>query len=68
MTTTQLIATILNNVPVSNYMVNDHRDHLQTNLVFENITVIGNIVLDDNKEHTPNLMNLDAESVKLTGR
>lgn len=62
------MVNILNDVPVSNYMRNDLEDQLTTNLIFENITVVGNIIVDESQQHVPDLIRLDAESVKLTGR
>lgn len=49
-------------------MLNNNEEKAPTNYYFENVTVLGNIVLDKNQLHTPDLAKIDREAVKTTGR
>lgn len=67
-TTSNFSTILLNNVAVDSYMVNNLDDKLVTDLVFENVSVFGNILINQNEAHFPDLEQLDLEAVKSTGK
>lgn len=49
-------------------MLNNNEPKPSTNYYFENATVLGNVILNKNKAHTPDLEKIEKEAVKTTGR
>ncbi|XP_017785532.1 PREDICTED: uncharacterized protein LOC108568764 [Nicrophorus vespilloides] len=66
-TAPHLSTEFLNTVPIRNYMVNDAEENGPTKYIFENATVTGNIIIDYNFQHTPDLLALSEKAVKLEG-
>ncbi|KAK9890079.1 hypothetical protein WA026_008891 [Henosepilachna vigintioctopunctata] len=67
LTTPHLQTKLLNGFEIRNLMLNNSSKILPTIFAFENVTFMGNILLDDEKIHTPNLMKINAESIKNNG-
>lgn len=62
-----LFTNKLNDVDFKQYMLNKDEDRFETNYHFENIAVLGNVLLNSKANHTPNFTKLEEESVKTTG-
>ncbi|CAH0562664.1 unnamed protein product [Brassicogethes aeneus] len=67
MTTSSLRTNLINNRNINQFMRNTDQPQAKTNFHFENITIAGNLILDDNQMHTPDLKKIDADGVKTTG-
>ncbi|KAL3289954.1 hypothetical protein HHI36_023337 [Cryptolaemus montrouzieri] len=67
LTTPHLQTKLLNGHGMFNYMMNNTNKTLPTNLAFDNVTFLGNVYLNSQKTHIPDLQKIDRESVKLNG-
>lgn len=67
-TTPHLTTRYLNNVKLNKYLLNNLEDKPSIKMYFENVTILGNVHLNKNETHVPNLEKLIEEAVKLNGR
>lgn len=63
-----LVTSSLNGVNLDDYMVQGVDNAKPAQFFFENITVFGNVILNETGEHKPDLKAIDAGSVKNSGR
>lgn len=63
-----LVTKSLNGINISDYMVQNVDNDKSGRFYFENVTVLGDVHLDQKKQHQPDLKAIDADSVKYFGR
>ncbi|RZC34014.1 uncharacterized protein BDFB_000847 [Asbolus verrucosus] len=62
-----IFTRFVNGINVDDYMLNSTHSQKFTKFYFEDVTVRGNVVLDPNEQHSPNLKRVQEESVKING-
>lgn len=67
MTTPRLFANFLNGVNVADYMINSNKTQKASKFYFENIRVKGNVILNKNHQHLPNLKEIQNTSLLTQG-
>lgn len=63
-----LVTKSLNGINIDDYMIQNVNNAKLANFYFENVTVFGNVHLDQKKQHKPDLKAIDTKSVKYFGR
>lgn len=63
-----LVTGSLNGINISDYVIQNINNVKPANFYFENVTVLGSVLLDHRKQHKPDLKAIDAGSVKYSGR
>lgn len=58
----------LNSIDIRDYMVQNVDNERSVHFYFENVTVFGDVFLNPEKEHCPNLKAIDSGSIKYSGR
>lgn len=65
--TPRLLTKFINDVAVDDLMVNSNTSKKYTKYHFDQIKITGDLMLNPNKIHTPDLNRLEEESVKMNG-
>lgn len=61
-------ADSLNGSPISQYMLTDSQKEIYpVNIIFEDADIYGDVILDANAKHSPNLKQTEKDSIKLKG-
>lgn len=65
--TSHVTTVFVNNVEVNDYMLNSTQQKKPTKFYFENVTIKGNVLLNPEEEHSPDLQRIQKESVRING-
>lgn len=63
-----LLTGALNGIDINDYMMQNRANVKSGDYHFENITVFGDVFLNENKKHWPDFKAIDSGSVKYSGR
>ncbi|XP_056645403.1 uncharacterized protein LOC130450794 [Diorhabda sublineata] len=62
-----LTVETLNDIKIDNFLLNDNKTKKKTDFAFESVTVLGNVTLQNDTQHTPNLKKISEEYFKKIG-
>ncbi|XP_044256902.1 uncharacterized protein LOC123006464 [Tribolium madens] len=65
--TPHLTTIFVNNVHVGDYMLNSTQQKKKTKFYFDNVTIRGNVLLNPDEEHSPDLRRIQEEAVIING-
>ncbi|EFA11168.2 hypothetical protein TcasGA2_TC004775 [Tribolium castaneum] len=65
--TPHVTTIFVNNVHVGDYMLNSTQQKRKTKFYFDNVTIGGNVLLNPDEEHSPDLRRIQEESVRING-